>query len=132
MKKISVVTLIISIISIVAIITILIYFLLPSPDIVISTPTHVRQMVTQAVPKEYKLKSIESIRRISTFEGENRPMKWLVLTIGNTTITDEKDIYKIAEPICEELLSKNTGYEGIDIYPHTIVPYGANCSIWGP
>ncbi len=112
-------------------IILLLYFLLPSPDRAISTPSQVRQIVLEEIPNEYQVESITSIQRISEFEDEHRPMKWVVLTLKNKTITDENELYKIAKPICLGLLSKNTGYEGIDISPSTILPYGANCSIWG-
>lgn len=104
----------------------------PSPDIPIGTPSLVTQIVTKEIPSEYKILSIDSIQRISEFEREHRPIKWLVLTLKDKTISDEDEMYKIAEPICKGLLRNNTRYEGLDINPHTTIRGGVDCSAWGP
>ena len=111
---------------------ILVYLIFP-PDIPISTPSQVRQLVINETPHEYELESIKSIQRISQFEDEYRPMRWLDITLKNKTISDENEMYKIAEPICKSLLKNNTGYEGLDISPRiTTLPRGVDCSVWGP
>lgn len=130
MKKKIVVTLYIIVAIIVVLFIVLMYFISP-PDKSISTPSQVRQIIIQEIPSDYELESIRSIQRISEFEDEHRPMKWLVLTLKYKTITDEKEMYKIAEPICKGLLKNNTGYEGLDINPHTTLRRGVNCSAWG-
>jgi hypothetical protein len=88
-------------------------------------------VVIREIPGEYELQSIRSIQRFSEFEDEQRPMKWLVITLKSKTITDENEMDKIAEPICKGLLKNNTGYEGLDINPHTTLRSGVNCSAWG-
>jgi hypothetical protein len=104
----------------------------PTPDVPIATSSNISQIVEKEVPTGYIIQKLESVQRMSEFEDEHRPMKWLVLTLKNKTISDENEMYKIAEPICKGLLRDNTKYEGLDISPHTTLRSGVNCSAWGP
>jgi hypothetical protein len=101
-----------------------------APDIPINTPPQIREIVQQKLPHNYEIQSISSVQRISEFEGLRTPEKWLKITLKNKTITDEKELYKIAEPICYGIGS--IGYEGLDISPNNTLQSGTACGIWGP
>ena len=118
--------------SIVALSSIILLGYLFPIDLPISTPDDVKQIVIREIPSTYEVKSVQSIQRISQFENENRPMKWLVLTLKNSIVASDKEMYEIAEPICRGLVRNNSGYEGLDIETQNTSHGGVDCSPWAP
>ena len=104
------------------------FYLFDTPSSPISTPSEVLTEVKDGLKDNYKVSTIKSITKTSTFEDENRQMKWLIINLDHQPITNEKEKLAIAEKVCKIILK--FGYEGVDILPTTVIR-GANCGIWG-
>jgi predicted PurR-regulated permease PerM len=100
------------------------YIFLP-PDMSIDTPPEIKTIVQQKLPKDYEVKSLSSVQKISEFEGVRTPMKWLKIRLKNKPIRNDKELNNIAKPICIGI-SKN-GYQGVEISPNTSMQKWFSC-----
>lgn len=107
----------------------LFFYLFGYPSLPISTPPKIQSLVRGNLKYSYKVFSIKSVTRTSTFEEENRQMKWLIINLDHQSINDNKEKWAISEKVCKVVLK--FGYEGVDILPSTIKPIGVNCGDWG-
>lgn len=108
-------------------------YIVGPPDIPIDTSPEIKQIVEQTLPRGYQILSINSVRHISEFEGVRTPIKLLNIVLKGKTITNDKEMIMIAKPICIGIMSKDSAYESINIFPHiSSLQSGIDCDIWGP